>query len=131
MVVWLFCDGVFGSRLGSNPQQRPRALWLAVASPHCTRWVRALLGGFAMGVRLSGGLGPLKVSLPVLPAAGGLVSLSFALLKGLIYLVWFELLLCYWLLIGCWWLLRAEYWEAPRAGYRWWQRRQEASPGGS
>lgn len=80
-----------------------------------------------MGIRLSGGIGPLRVSVPVLPAAGGFVGLSLAVLKGLIYLVWFELLLCYWLLIGSYWLLRAVYWEAPRAGYYWWQRRQAAA----
>ncbi|MEV5079387.1 hypothetical protein AB0K74_11335 [Streptomyces sp. NPDC056159] len=79
-----------------------------------------------MGVRLAGGIGPLRVSMPVLPAVGGFLGLGVAVLKGLIWLVWWELVLCYWMLLGCYWLLRVIYWEAPRAGWRWWQRRQTA-----
>ncbi|MEU3247771.1 hypothetical protein [Streptomyces sp. NPDC006875] len=82
-----------------------------------------------MGVRLSGGLGPWRLSAPLLPATGGLVSGISSLLKGLIYLIWFEVMLCYWLFIGGWWLLCTVYWEAPRAGYRWWQRRRAAALG--
>jgi hypothetical protein len=31
------------------------------------------------------------------------------------------------MLLAGYWILRAVYWEAPRAGYRWWQRRQAAA----
>ncbi|MGX9887347.1 hypothetical protein [Streptomyces sp. NPDC002276] len=30
----------------------------------------------------------------------------------------------WWMLYAGYWILRVVYWEAPRAGYRWWQRRQ-------
>lgn len=79
-----------------------------------------------MGVRLSGGIGPLRVSVPVLGGSGAnaAVGLFGLMMKGLVYLVWFELVLCWYLLLGCYWLLRGVYWEGPRAAWRWWQRRQ-------
>jgi hypothetical protein len=82
-----------------------------------------------MGIRLSGGIGPLRMSLPVSGTATGFAGAGLAVIKGLFYLVWFELWLCYWALFGTYWLLRAVYWEAPRAGYRWWQRRQATLQG--
>lgn len=81
-----------------------------------------------MGVRLSGGIGPVRVSVPVLGggSANAAAGLFMLMLKGIVYLVWFELVLGWYVLIGCYWLLRAVYWEAPRAGWRWWQQRQAA-----
>lgn len=77
-----------------------------------------------MGVRLSGGIGPLRVSVPVFAAAGGFFQAGLFALKLLGWALWWELVLCWYLLLGCWWLLRAVYWEGPRAAWRWWQRRR-------
>ena len=80
-----------------------------------------------MGVRLSGGIGPLRVSAPVFGAVGGFAELCVFSVKLLGWLLWWELVLCWYVLLGCYWLLRAIYWEVPRAGWRWWQRRQGAA----
>ncbi|MFJ9376820.1 hypothetical protein [Streptomyces sp. NPDC101455] len=80
-----------------------------------------------MGVRLSGGIGPLRVSVPVLGATGGFFGAGVFAIKLLGWLLWWELVLGWYLLVGCYWLLRVVYWEAPRAGWRWWQRRQAAA----
>jgi hypothetical protein len=74
-----------------------------------------------MGIRLSGGVGPLRVSVPVGGSVGGFFGLCIKAIVGMFALVW-------WMLLAGYWILRAVYWEAPRAGYRWWQRRQAAAP---
>ncbi|MFE7856032.1 hypothetical protein [Streptomyces sp. NPDC057403] len=80
-----------------------------------------------MGVRLSGGIGPLRVSVPVFGAAGGFAGLCVFSVKLLAWLLWWELVLGWYVLLGCYWLLRAVYWDGPRAAWRWWQRRQAQS----
>ncbi|WP_333736366.1 hypothetical protein [Streptomyces sp. IBSBF 2806] len=80
-----------------------------------------------MGVRLSGGIGPLRVSVPILGGGGGLVDVCVLMFKLLGWLLWWELVLCWYLLLGCWWLARAVYWEGPRVAWRWWQRRRVAA----
>ncbi|MET7983020.1 hypothetical protein [Streptomyces sp. NPDC005281] len=80
-----------------------------------------------MGVRLSGGIGPLRVSVPVLGGGGGLVEIAVLMFKLFGWLLWWELVLCWYLLLGCWWLLRAVYWDGPRAAWRWWQRQRTES----
>ncbi|MGW2620343.1 hypothetical protein [Streptomyces sp. NPDC001500] len=79
-----------------------------------------------MGVRLSGGIGPLRVSVPVFGAAGGFAGLCVFSMKLLVWLLAWGLLLCWFLLVVCYGLLRAMYWEGPRAAWRWWQRRRTA-----
>lgn len=70
-----------------------------------------------MGVRLSGGIGPLRVSMSPGRSASGFFGLCIAAIVGMFQLM-------FWLLYAGYWILRAVYWEAPRAGWRWWQRRQ-------
>jgi hypothetical protein len=70
-----------------------------------------------MGIRLSGGIGPLRVSASPGRAASGFFGLCWLSVLGMFKVM-------FWLLYGGYWIMRAVYWEAPRAGYRWWQRRQ-------
>ncbi|MCX5170566.1 hypothetical protein OG616_21475 [Streptomyces antibioticus] len=77
-----------------------------------------------MGVRLSGGIGPLRASVPVFGAAGGFFQVCLYSIKLLGWMLWWELVLCWYLLLGCYWLLRLVYWDGPRAAWRWWQRRR-------
>jgi hypothetical protein len=72
-----------------------------------------------MGIRLSGGIGPLRVSASPGRAASGFFGLGIAAIVGMFKLM-------FWMLYAGYWILRAVYWEAPRAGWRWWQRRQAA-----
>lgn len=88
-----------------------------------------MTGGTHVGVRLSGGIGPLRVSVPVLGAAGGFFGVCLFAFKLIGWLLWWELVLGWYALLGCYWLLRVVYWEAPRAAWRWWQRRQAATAG--
>jgi hypothetical protein len=74
-----------------------------------------------LGVRLSGGIGPLRVSVPVGRPASGFFGLGIKAIVGMFWLMG-------WMLFACYWIMRAVYWEAPRAGWRWWQRRQGARP---
>ncbi|MGW3127060.1 hypothetical protein [Streptomyces sp. NPDC001123] len=74
-----------------------------------------------MGVRLSGGIGPLRVSVPVFGAASGFAGLCIFSVKLLVWLLWWKFVLCWYVLLGCYWLLRGVYWDGPRAA---WQRRQ-------
>jgi len=53
-------------------------------------------------------------------ATSGFFGLRIAAMVGMFKLM-------FWMLYGCYWILRALYWEAPRAGWRWWQRRQAAA----
>jgi len=73
-----------------------------------------------MGVRLSGGIGPVRVSASPGRATSGFFGLCIAAMVGMFKLMW-------WMLLAGYWILRAVYWEAPRAGWRWWQRRQAAA----
>jgi hypothetical protein len=75
-----------------------------------------------MGVRLSGGIGPLSVSASPGRATSGFFGLCIAAMVGMFKVMW-------WMLYAGYWILRAVYWEAPRAGWRWWQRRQAAANG--
>lgn len=72
--------------------------------------------GVAVGVRLSGGLGPLRVSMPLVSgeasAGGGVVITAIGLL------MWWMLL------YGVYSPARLLYWELPRAGWRGYQRWQ-------
>jgi hypothetical protein len=87
-----------------------------------------------MSVRLSGGLGPLRVSIPLLPRrrrrGGGSSGAGMAaLLAGCGKLLWWMLLYC------CYWPMRLVYWELPRLIWQEVQRRRAASavaphPGG-
>jgi hypothetical protein len=70
-----------------------------------------------VGVRLSGGIGPLRVSVSPGRAVSGFSGLSIAVIATMFKLMW-------WMLYAGYWMLRIVYWEAPRAGYRWWHRRQ-------
>ncbi|MGW3813429.1 hypothetical protein [Streptomyces sp. NPDC005046] len=72
--------------------------------------------GGSMSVRMSGGIGPLRVSVPILGSGGGLVNICVLMFKLFGWLLWWELVLC-------WYLLRGIYWDGPRAAWRWWQRR--------
>lgn len=72
-----------------------------------------------MGVRLSGGIGPLRVSASPGRATSGFFGLGIAAIVGMFKLM-------FWMLYAGYWIMRLIYWEAPRAGYRWWQRRQAA-----
>ena len=80
-----------------------------------------------MGVRLSGGLGPLRVSVPLMPSgrrrgrSGGGGALA-ALFKGFAMLMWWMLL------YGVYWPFRLLYWELPRWIWREVQRRRAAAP---
>jgi hypothetical protein len=79
-----------------------------------------------MGIRLSGGLGPVRVSVPLSPrrrggGSGGLIGLVAGLFKGMGLLLW-------WTLLGMWWLLRVTYWDFPRWVWRGIQRRRAARP---
>lgn len=74
-----------------------------------------------MGVRLSGGIGPLRVSVSPVRAVAGVLVLGVAVIVGMFKLAW-------WMLFAGYWILRAVYWELPRAGYRLWRRRQSATP---
>lgn len=84
-----------------------------------------------MSVRLSGGLGPLRVSIPLLPRRGrrrgssGGGGALVAMLKGIG-------MLCWWTLVYClYWPMRLLYWELPRWAWREVQRRRSAAtPGG-
>lgn len=78
------------------------------------------VGGFVMGVRIGGGIGPVSVSMSPGRATGGFFGLCWWSIVAMFKLM-------FWMLFACYWLLRAIYWEAPRAGWRWWQRRQAAS----
>jgi len=80
-----------------------------------------------MGVRLSGGIGPVRVSVPVFGGVGGFFGAGVFAFKLLGWLLWWELVLGWYALLGCYWLLRVVYWEAPRAVWQWWQRRQAAA----
>lgn len=62
-------------------------------------------------------------------AAGGFFGAGVFALKLMAWVLWWELVLCYYVLYGCFWLLRGIYWQAPRAGWQWWQRRQAARVG--
>lgn len=74
-----------------------------------------------MGVRLSGGIGPLRVSMSPGRSASGLFALGIKSIYGMFVLMW-------WLLyFGCYWPVRLVYWDLPRAVWRWWQRRQAAA----
>jgi len=72
-----------------------------------------------VGVRVSGGVGPVRVSVPV----GGSLTGFFGLcVKSL----WWGGVLVWWMLyFGCWWPCRLLFFDLPRAGCRAYQRRQE------
>jgi hypothetical protein len=82
-----------------------------------------------VGVRLSGGLGPVRVSVPVFGATGGFFGVCLFAFKLLGWLLWWELVLCWYVLLGLYWVLRGVYWDGPRALWRWWQRRRAAEAG--
>lgn len=73
-----------------------------------------------MGVRLSGGIGPVRVSASPGRATSGFFGLAVKAIMGMFWLMW-------WMLYACYWIMRVLYWETPRAVYRWWQRRQTAA----
>jgi hypothetical protein len=80
-----------------------------------------------VGVRLSGGLGPLRVSVPLTPrrrrrGGGGGASALAGLFKGTGLLMWWMLVYC------CYWPMRLVYWELPRWIWREVQRRRAAQP---
>jgi hypothetical protein len=81
-----------------------------------------------VGIRLSGGLGPLRVSVPLTSgrrrrrsgsSGAGLKALGGGLM-ALGYLLWWTLL------YGVYWPMRLVYFELPRAGWRAYQRWQQS-----
>lgn len=76
-----------------------------------------------MGVRLSGGVGPLRVSVSPGRASAGFFGLCVAAMVGMFQLM-------FWLLYAGYWVMRVVYWELPRAGWRWRKSRQERAAAG-
>lgn len=75
-----------------------------------------------MGVRLSGGIGPLRVSASPTRAVSGFFGLCVALFVGMFKLM-------FWMLYAGYWVTRAVYWDGPRALYGWVQRRRAVAAG--
>lgn len=78
--------------------------------------------GVVVSVRLSGGLGPLRVSVPLTSGRRRRRRSGSAGGGGVITAI--GLLMWWMLLYGFYWPMRLLYWELPKAGWRGYQRWQ-------
>jgi len=76
--------------------------------------------GVVVGVRLSGGVGPLRASVPLTPSRRTSRGLAHDLLVGPFLLMWW---MTYYLM---WWPMRLMFWDAPQVVRQ--RRRQRQNP---